>query len=258
LPLIASQQLGLDTDCYGLLFAALGVGAVIAALCLGWVKQHLSSNGVPGLAAISFALAFGSVVVVPSPWVAFPLLVVCGFGWTATRWRAPSCTCPAGYAPAPSRSTSWCFWVRRRSPPDLGTHHPTPGLRVAVLAAATVALEPEPEAGPILVSIEYEVAADQEADFLSAMESMRRSQLRSGASRWDPYRVGESPGLFLEQFQVPTWREHQRQHDGRVTAEDQAIEDAAFAHIVGAPRAQHLLPPGIPRDSLVPHPQESG
>ena len=57
---------------------------MIAALSLGWVKQHLSSNAVLGLAAISFALAFGSVVVVPNPWVALPLLVVCGFGWTAT------------------------------------------------------------------------------------------------------------------------------------------------------------------------------
>src|SRR5207244_7932428 len=58
LPLIASRQLGLDADGYGLLFAALGLGAVIGALCLGWVKQHLSSNGVLGLAATSFALAF--------------------------------------------------------------------------------------------------------------------------------------------------------------------------------------------------------
>jgi hypothetical protein len=82
------------------------------------------------------------------------------------------------------------------------------------------------------------------------MESMRRSRLRSGAARWDLYRVGESPDLFLEQFQVPTWQEHQRQHDGRLTAEDQAIEDAAFAHIVGTPRTRHLLPAGTPRNSL--------
>jgi hypothetical protein len=120
-----------------------------------------------------------------------------------------------------------------------------------------VALEPEPDAGPIVVSIEYEVSADQEADFLVAMESMRRSRLRSGASRWDLYRVGESPDLFLEQFHVPTWQEHQRQHDGRLTAEDQAIEDSAFAHIVGTPRTQHLLPPGTPRNSLSPHAQGS-
>src|SRR5919112_975443 len=81
------------------------------------------------------------------------------------------------------------------------------------------------------------------------MEAMRRSRLRSGASRWDLYRVGESPDLFLEQFQVPTWQEHQRQHDGRLTAEDQAVEDEAFAHIVGTPRTQHLLPSSTPRIS---------
>ena len=84
LPLIASRQLGLEADGYGLLFAALGLGAVIGALCLGWVRQHLSSNGVLGLAGSSFALAFGALALVPNAWVAFPLLVVCGFGWTAT------------------------------------------------------------------------------------------------------------------------------------------------------------------------------
>ncbi len=83
LPLIAGRQLGLAADGYGLLFAALGLGAVIGALCLRRVKQHLS-NGVLGLAAACFALAFGSLVLVPSLWIALPLLVVCGFGRTAT------------------------------------------------------------------------------------------------------------------------------------------------------------------------------
>jgi hypothetical protein len=96
------------------------------------------------------------------------------------------------------------------------------------------------------------VPADHEGDFLAAMQLMRRSRLRSGASGWDLYRVAESPDLFVEQFQVRTWQEHQRQHDGRLTAEDQAIEDAAFTHVVGSPRAQHLLPPSTPRASLSP------
>jgi len=75
---------------------------------------------------------------------------------------------------------------------------------------------------------------------------MRRSRLRSGASRWQLYRVGEDPLVFLEQFEVPTWGEHQRQHDNRLTAEDKAIEDAAFAHIIGRPRTRHLLPVDAP------------
>jgi MFS family permease len=293
LPLIASRQLGLDAGGYGLLFAALGLGAVIGALCLGRVKEHLSSNGVLGLAATSFALAFGWLAVVPNLWLALPLLVVCGFGWTATVSTIVS-----------ELQLFLPGWVRARAigiylmvflgsqavaSPIWGLVTQHWGLRVAILAAASlvgvsaagglvlkvpenehldrsplaywgaapVALEPEPDAGPIVVSIEYEVSADQEADFLVAMESMRRSRLRSGASRWDLYRVGESPDLFLEQFHVPTWQEHQRQHDGRLTAEDQAIEDSAFAHIVGTPRTQHLLPPGTPRNSLSPHAQGS-
>ena len=54
LPLIASRQLGLAADGYGLLFAALGLGAVIGAVSLGRVKQHLSSNGVSGSGRLLF------------------------------------------------------------------------------------------------------------------------------------------------------------------------------------------------------------
>ena len=78
-----------------------------------------------------------------------------------------------------------------------------------------------------MVSIEYEVSADQEADFLSAM-IVRRSRLPA-APRAGACTGSENADLFLEQFHVPTWGEHQRQHDGRLTAEDRAIEDAAFA-----------------------------
>jgi hypothetical protein len=117
---------------------------------------------------------------------------------------------------------------------------------------ATITLEPEPQTGPVVVAVEYNVADDSEADFLAAMENMRLSRLRSGASRWELYRVGESPEVFVEQFQVPTWQEHLRQHDGRLTAEDQAIEDAAFAHVLGAPRSRHYLPPRTMRTSLAP------
>jgi hypothetical protein len=87
---------------------------------------------------------------------------------------------------------------------------------------------------------------------------MRRSRLRSGASRWDLYRIGESPDLFLEQFQVPTWREHQQQHEGRLTAEDRAIEDAAFAYVVGTPRTRHLLPAETTRGALSSGPPDDG
>jgi predicted MFS family arabinose efflux permease len=286
LPLIADRQLGLAADGYGLLFAALGLGAVVGALGLGWVRKHLTSNAVLGFAAVSFALAFGSLVLAPNLWVALPLLVVCGFGWTATVSTIIS-----------ELQLFLPGWVRARAiaiylmvflgsqavaSPIWGLVTQQLGLPTAILSAAllvlvsagcglvlrvpesqhldraplaywgvaSLALVPEPDAGPIVVSIEYEVEPAQEGEFLTAMESMRRSRLRSGASRWDLYRVGESPSRFLEQFQVPSWQEHERQHDGRLTADDRAIEDAVHAHIVGTPRTQHLLPPGEPHSAV--------
>jgi MFS family permease len=278
LPLIADRQLGLPASGYGILFSALGVGAVAAALGLGRVTQHLSSNQVLAVAGIGFALAFAGVAVTSSIWVAAPLLVVCGFGWTATVATVIS-----------ELQLFLPGWVRARAiaiylmvflgtqaiaAPIWGlvTHYA--GLRTALLAAAVLLVvsvllglvlrvpdshgldrsplaywdtprlqvDPSTSSGPVVVSIQYEVT-DQERDaFLDAMRAMRRSRLRSGSSRWDLYRVGEDPRRFVEQFEVPSWEEHERQHQGRLTAEDKAIEDAAFAHVTGRPQTQHLLP----------------
>jgi MFS family permease len=293
LPLIASQQLGLDANGYGLLFAALGAGAVVAALSLGAVKQHLSSNAVVGLAAIGFGVAFAALVLVPNLWLALPLLLVCGFAWTATVSTVIS-----------ELQLFLPSWVRARAiavylmvflgsqalaSPVWGLLTQYAGLRTAVLAAAAlvlvsaagglvwqvpdhqhldrtpadywgpaaITLDPDPATGPVVVVVEYDVADDQEEPFLAAMEQLRLSRLRSGASRWDLYRVGETPEVFVEEFQIPTWREHLRQHEGRLTVEDQEIENAAFSHVLGTPRHRHYLPSGTGRNvgkaSTTPH-----
>ena len=79
-------------------------------------------------------------------------------------------------------------------------------------------------ASPVTVSIRYQVNPNQQAAFITAMQPMRRSRLRFGAVHWNLNRVGEDPTLVVEQFDVASWHEHQRQHDGRLTAEDQTIE----------------------------------
>jgi MFS family permease len=278
LPLIASRQLGLAASGYGVLFSALGVSAVAAALGLGRVKQYLSSNQVLAVAGAGFAVAFAGVALTSSIWVAMPLLAVCGFGWTATVATVIS-----------ELQLFLPGWVRARAiavylmvflgtqaiaAPVWGLVTRYASLRTALLAAAVLLVasvllglvlrvpesqgldrsplaywdiprlqvDPSTADGPVVVSIQYEVTdADRDA-FLEAMRALRRSRLRSGASRWELYRVGENSHGYVEQFEVPSWEEHARQHEGRLTAEDKAIEDAAFAHITGIPQTQHLLP----------------
>lgn len=281
LPLIASRQLGLAASGYGVLFSALGLGAVVAALGLGRVKQRLSSNQVLAVAGIGFSLAFGGLAVTSSLWLAVPLLVVCGFGWTATVATVIS-----------ELQLFLPGWVRARAiavylmvflgtqavaAPVWGLVTQHASLRTALLVASVLVLvsvllglvlrvpegqgldrsplaywdtprlqvDPSTVDGPLVVSISYEVSDPERDAFLESMRAVRRSRLRSGASRWQLYRVGEHPHRYLEQFQVATWEEHERQHEGRLTADDKAIEDAAFLHVTGRPVTQHLLPAGV-------------
>ena len=55
LPLVATQRLGLGADGYGVLFAALGIGAVLGALVLGRVRARLSTNAMFGAACVLYA-----------------------------------------------------------------------------------------------------------------------------------------------------------------------------------------------------------
>jgi quinol monooxygenase YgiN len=106
-----------------------------------------------------------------------------------------------------------------------------------------VRINPEADAGPVMVKVEYTVAPDREPDFLTAMQHLRQSRRRTGATRWELYRDAARPDRFVEMFRVPSWEEHLRQHEGRLTAKDQQIEEAALAFSDPPATGEHLLPP---------------
>ncbi len=72
LPLVATQRLGLGSGGYGLLLAALGVGAVAGAVVLPRVAERLSTGLMVFLASLVYAAAQLGVVLVES----LPLVVV--------------------------------------------------------------------------------------------------------------------------------------------------------------------------------------
>jgi hypothetical protein len=71
---------------------------------------------------------------------------------------------------------------------------------------------------------------------------VRGSRQRTGATRWGLFQDGEDPGKFVEVYQVPTWEEHLRQHEGRLTGSDEQAEERATALALGEPEVTHLLP----------------
>jgi predicted MFS family arabinose efflux permease len=109
LPLIAQTHLGLGADGYGILFAALGLGAITAAFTMGRIKKHMSANTILSIVALAFGIAFALTMVVPGMLPALPLLYVIGYGWTATASTLNAelqLYLPAGYGPARSPCTS--------------------------------------------------------------------------------------------------------------------------------------------------------
>ena len=124
--------------------------------------------------------------------------------------------------------------------PETGHLDPRP---VAYWGDARLAVDPPPDTGPILVVVRFTVTPQRKADFLVAMEQLGRSRRRPGATRWELYQDGEHPDRFVELFRVPFWEEHLRQHAGRLTATDQAVEEAALAFSDPPATVVHLLPP---------------
>jgi quinol monooxygenase YgiN len=108
---------------------------------------------------------------------------------------------------------------------------------------AQLVVEPDPRVGPVLITIAYTVPPERQDEFLKVMAQVRGSRRRTGAIRWGLFRDGESEHRFVEVYQVASWDEHLRQHDGRYTETDRETEEQALALIEGEPEVHHLLPP---------------
>ena len=280
LPVIASKHLGLQADGYGALFAALGAGAIVGAVLLGRIKGSLSTNALLAAGAGLYAAALAMLILVPSFIAAVVALVFCGIAWmsvTSTLQAEAQLVLPNWVRARGIAIYTMTFMACQTGGALLwGLLADQVGLRPAVLAAAItvaagvvlglflrvpdtreldpqlagpywtdpqLAFEPEPDTGPVMVAVHYTIAPDREPDFLEAMIKLRRSRLRTGGTSWELYRDGERPNQFVEIFRVPSWEEHLRQHEGRLTATDRVIEEAALAFSDPPAYGDHLLPP---------------
>jgi hypothetical protein len=129
------------------------------------------------------------------------------------------------------------------------------GLRYRLSEAETfesepLSLMPTPEvtgqikadAGPVMVSIEYEIDPARATDFRHAMNALRTIRYRDGAVFWGLFSDVAKPGRYIEYFMVESWAEHVRQHS-RATDEDApALERARGFHIrPGPPIVSHQI-----------------
>jgi MFS family permease len=279
LPLVANASLGLDATGYGLLLGALGIGAVLGAVVLPRIVALLSPNQLVLASSVVFGAATAVAAAAPGLVVVLVALVPAGVAWLcmlATMNGSLQVFLPAwvrarglsvyqmvfagGQALASVAWGALAEWVGL-----LPTLLAAAGL--LALGAASVAVwplrdtsgldrepaiywpephlevEPEPEDGPVLVTVAYTVLPENVGRFLEAMAPVRRMKMRTGATSFAIFRDGADPNRFVEVTEYPNWAEHLRQHGGRLTGHDRALEAAAIDCADGWPEVQHLVPP---------------
>jgi quinol monooxygenase YgiN len=280
LPVVASHRLGLGAGGYGVLLAALGVGAVGGAVALPRLRAGLSDARMLLLAFCTYAAVMAALASTRSTPIVALLLVPAGLAWIAVlatlnaemqlflpgwvRARGLSiyqivllggmAVASAGWGLVAEQSS--VAWALRIAGGLLGLSALAlvrwPLADVGGLDRSPAVYWPEPHMvlepvadEPVLVTLTYTVAPENAAAFLEAMDRVRRSRRRTGAVRWELYRDGEEPRRFVELYLVRSWEEHLRQHTGRMTGTDREFQEAALALAEGPPVVAHLFPPGV-------------
>ncbi len=93
-------------------------------------------------------------------------------------------------------------------------------------------IEPCPNDGPVLVTLEYRIDSANAEEFSKVMQALSQARRRDGAIQWGLYQDLSEPGRFVETMVVESWAEHRRQFE-RVTNADRAIEERARAFHIG-------------------------
>ena len=277
LPLVARQLLHGDAGFYGMLLGAVGLGAILGAVLLPQLRRLMDTDAMLLAAALVTAMVMAMLALAPPAPLALLLLGGLGMAWIAAltglngtaqailpnwvRGRALAIYLTVFNGAMTAGSLVWgavaealgvpgTLWVaalglastallmRRMKLPrgeaDLtpSNHWPEP------LLAAEVAQD----RGPVIVLIEYRVAAEQRAGFLAAIHSLSAARLRDGAYGWGVAEDAADPSLMVEWFLVESWAEHLRQHH-RVAHADADVQATLRQYHSGeaAPVVRHFL-----------------
>ncbi len=94
----------------------------------------------------------------------------------------------------------------------------------------------------VLVTVRYDVAAEDADKFLRLMGEVEQSRYRTGARQWRLLQRSGAPGEYIEVFRVGSWREHRDQLQSRNTRFDADLLQRARALSTHPPIIEHLTP----------------
>ena len=274
LPTVA-HQLRQSASLYGLLLSVFGGGAILGALVLQRTQSFLSVDAMLAVGSTIFAACLWATATSRSVALLCLAIALGGAAWTAVmslmstvmqnvapdwvRARASAIFMLVYMGAWSGGSAFWGYLAAHR-----GTHLSLVVAAIGTAASPVLILisrlpdsaadlrawdpwgkpvligEVRPDQGPVLVTVEYEIAAKDSDQFLRALEKFSRVRRRDGASRWEVYYDTEYPTHYLETFVVESWGEHLRQHT-RLTQADREAEEHVQQFLVNPTTVKHFI-----------------
>lgn len=278
LPLLVRQALQGTALDFGILLGCVGLGAIGGAMLLPRLRERLSSDLlVAGASALYAGVLLGLAWIRDFAWL-LPVMLVSGLAWIAvlSSLQVAAQTAVPGWVRARALAVyilvffgtsalGGLLWGALASHFSLSLALSAAAgvllagigltwrLRLPVTPAADIAPAlhwPAPilddsldrERGPVMVTLEYDIAPEHGPAFRQAMQAVGAMRRRNGAFSWALLQDSAEPRRWQEFFCDESWLEHLRHHH-RVTHGEQRLEAAARQYQTpGVPIAiRHLL-----------------
>lgn len=278
LPLVAKDELHSESSGYGVLLGCLGVGSILGAVVLTRVRQIVPTETLVTASIALFGLVNLALGYLQNFAIVALALLLGGMAWMAVNSTLNTVAQTALPAWVRARALGVyllvfqgamalgsVIWGEVASRAGLRTTLVLAGIALIAGAALTsrirfvkaketdtapsqhwqepqIEVSPDPEHGPVLVTVEYFIDHDDVAQFSTAMKPVERIRRRDGAIQWGLFQDAAIPDRFIESFMVESWAEHLRQHE-RATMRDRALEEnaARFHRGKDIPRVTHWI-----------------
>ncbi|MBP6900893.1 MAG: MFS transporter [Burkholderiaceae bacterium] len=278
LPLVALQLHGAGPGTFTVMLAAIGAGAIAAALAFPWLRARFGRDAFVRWATVLHAGLSVVVVLVPELWLALPALVLLGAAWISTantlsvsaQMALPDWVRARGMsiyqmALMGGSAAGSLLWGQVASLASVSTavvaaavagplfllatrHWSVEGGEEVDHSPAVPPPSPVPpgsidgDEGPVMVTVEYLVDPARAGEFARVMQATRQARLRQGVLSWGLFRDASVPGRYVEYFVDESWTEHQRRL-ARFTAADADLREQRLAFHRGSepPRVQRYV-----------------
>ncbi|MEI4470438.1 MFS transporter [Frigidibacter sp. MR17.24] len=278
MPIVARDLLGGSALTFGLCLGFFGFGAIGGVMANARLRARFRNEYIVTGAFLGFAFGAAGLGLSHALWMAAPFLLVGGACWvlalslfnvtvqlSTPRWvvgRAVSFYQTATFGGMAAGSWIWGVFA--------DSHGVSPALFAAAALLVTGAVvgrwlplaefgnldlapagrfrEPElaldirARSGPIMVMVDYVIAAEDTDAFLAEMTLRRRVRIRDGARQWGLLRDLETPDIWTETYHVPTWTDYVRHNERRTKADLENFERLLALHRgPGRPRVHRMI-----------------